>query len=239
MTVGRSKFRTASTRIVNGFKSAAVVKCPRYCSSLLPKTHFDTLITKLFTRTTEEMRSVSVSIADLIEYFGVAKRSKKMGEEIVNARRVLTVGFEPGRQDLLALVVRTTSLTELPHEVKLTNMNLDVNQWIGICSYKAGAGQKCTHRVIPDTQPIRDTQTLVYAVPPILSKHGKKGKEIVASYQFTKIHFVPVKTLLNTFLEPTGLFFVILKIQNGEFRLIHFAPSNLYLLRCHTYFQSF
>lgn len=93
----------------------------------------------------EDTTSVTVSVADIIEYFGIAKRPIRMGEEIMNAKRVLTVGFEPGKEDILALVIRTTSLTEMPHEVKIKNLKCNVDQWDCVCSCKAGAGQKCKH----------------------------------------------------------------------------------------------
>lgn len=115
------------------------------CEQVEMDINLDPTVPPIARQEMEETTSVLVSITDLIEYFGVAKRPIKMGEEIVNARRVLTVGFEPGGKYILGLVVRTTSLTELPHEVKLTNLNLDVAQWVGVCSCKAGAGQKCKH----------------------------------------------------------------------------------------------
>lgn len=86
-------------------------------------------------------------MADILDYFGTAKRPLRAGEEIVDAGWVHAIGIAPlpaiGR--VIGLVIQTSSLDDYPHEVTLNNLE-DINlKWKCSCSCKAGLGEKCKH----------------------------------------------------------------------------------------------
>lgn len=80
---------------------------------------------------------------DIFSYFSPAQRPIILGEEIVNSNRIISIGTLGDK--IMALVVRSTSYSQLPHEVTLEGVHLEVNNWVGRCTCKAGSGEKCKH----------------------------------------------------------------------------------------------
>lgn len=95
----------------------------------------------------ESERKIEISIIDIHNYFHPAQRPIILGEEIVNSQppRIISIGIEHKTACIVALVVRSTSFTLPPHEIKINDLHLKVNDWKCICSCKAGSGEKCKH----------------------------------------------------------------------------------------------
>lgn len=93
------------------------------------------------------MDKVKISLLNVVEYFGNAKRPIISGEEIVNAGWIYAIGVapNPAQHQIIGLVVQTSAMTSSPHEVRLHNLHKFVKDWRCECTCKAGEGMKCKH----------------------------------------------------------------------------------------------
>lgn len=85
----------------------------------------------------------NISICDIADYFGTAKRPLRAGEELINAGWVYALGIAPppAQNRIIGLVLQTSAMTDKPHEVKLDFLDKSSCHWKCTCSCKAGQGE--------------------------------------------------------------------------------------------------
>ncbi|CAG9822472.1 unnamed protein product [Phaedon cochleariae] len=91
-----------------------------------------------------------VLLADILLYLDEKSRPVVEGEAVIRANHVILCGAEDfNKRHIFALCLQTSAMKSSPHEVKLKlgSRGTPIEQWICICSCKAGQSGYYEHVV--------------------------------------------------------------------------------------------
>lgn len=86
---------------------------------------------------------------DIIDYLGDATRPLKAGLDLYKSQHVINAGkanVSDDAIDVYGQVLQSSDPRGVPHDIKITGVRPNnVEDWLAVCSCKAGLGHKCKH----------------------------------------------------------------------------------------------